>query len=109
MTIELLSIGERAASSDRRMEPRPRVLKGAMLTFNATRSAVECTTRNLSRNGAMLSFSNPRGVPAVFDVQIAGEKQTRTARVRWRFTTAVGVEFSSEAVCDQISGRPALR
>jgi hypothetical protein len=94
MMIELASIGERAASSDRRMEPRPRVLKDAMLTFNAARSAVECTIRNLSRSGAMLSFSNPRGVPAVFDVQIAGEMEKRAARVRWRFTTAVGVEFS---------------
>jgi hypothetical protein len=94
MSIELVSIGERAASSDRRTEPRPRVLKSAELTFNAARSAVECTTRNLSRNGAMLSFSNPRGVPAVFDIQIAGQMEKRTARVRWRFTTALGVEFS---------------
>jgi hypothetical protein len=76
MMIELASIGERPASSDRRMEPRARVLKGAMLTFNTARSAVDCTIRNLSRNGAMLSFSNPRGVPAVFDAQIAGEMES---------------------------------
>jgi hypothetical protein len=78
---------------DRRREQRHRALKRALVTFNRGLSTVECTLHNMSRTGAKLSFEEPKGVPAVFDLGVAGDVQKHTARVRWRGGPMIGVEL----------------
>jgi hypothetical protein len=79
--------------SERRSSLRRRVLKGATLTFNKGFSAFECVVRNQSAEGALLSLAETFSLPAQFEVAIAGDDMHRTARVRWRSMTALGVEF----------------
>ncbi|NMG41336.1 hypothetical protein GRZ55_18995 [Chelativorans sp. ZYF759] len=79
--------------ADRRAEGRRRVLKGARLEFNQGYGAMECVLRNQSDRGARLVLGDTMGVPARFDLVIAGEEGVRTARVRWRTGEAVGIDF----------------
>jgi hypothetical protein len=69
-------------------------LKGAIVRFNNGYGAFECVVRNLSENGARLTFGETSAVPAAFDLKIAGDKQVRDARVRWRTPDSVGVSFN---------------
>ncbi|MEX0345900.1 MAG: PilZ domain-containing protein [Rhizobiaceae bacterium] len=78
---------------ERRAERRKRVLKGATITFNRGYGALQCVARNMTENGAMLAFGDTAGVPAIFDIQFAHEDETRKARIRWRKSEMVGVEF----------------
>jgi len=83
-----------AADTDRRSRQRHRVLKGAIIRFNNGYGAFECVVRNLSENGAKLTFGETSAVPAAFELKIAGEEEKRQARVRWRSSESVGVSFA---------------
>lgn len=80
--------------SERRTEQRRRVLKGGTLRFNRGYGAIEGVVRNESAKGAMLSLGETAGVPAAFDLYVAGNAEPRHANVRWRTATLVGVEFA---------------
>lgn len=82
-----------AVAEERRTAPRHRVLKGATLSFNQGYGAFECLVRNLSANGARLSFGDASAVPPAFALTIKGESGRRAARVRWRSRTDLGVSF----------------
>jgi hypothetical protein len=77
--------------AERRSQPRRRVLKGAIIRFNKGYGAFECVVRNLSENGAKLTFGETSAVPAAFELKIAGDERMREARVRWRSPDSVGV------------------
>lgn len=77
---------------DRRAARRQRVLKGAALRFNRGYGAMECVVRNQSADGALLAFGDTSGVPARFDIAIAGDAP-RLAQVRWRGLALVGVSL----------------
>ncbi|MBX3570214.1 MAG: PilZ domain-containing protein [Rhizobiaceae bacterium] len=79
--------------ADRRTGDRRRVLKGGRLSFNNGFGAFECVVRNLSARGARLSFGDTSAVPNAFDLLITGEDKARSATVRWREMTAIGVAF----------------
>lgn len=83
--------------AERRSATRHRVFKGGRLSFNKGYGALECVVRNLSERGARLALGETTAVPNAFDLEIAGEGMARTAHVRWRSPTAVGVEFDSRA------------
>jgi hypothetical protein len=76
---------------ERRAEMRRKTFKGAMLRFNGGYSVFDCIVRNRSGSGACLAFGNGSGVPARFELKIAGEDGVRTAIVRWRSANALGV------------------
>jgi hypothetical protein len=80
--------------AERRSQPRRRVLKGAIIRFNKGYGAFECVVRNLSENGAKLTFGDTSAVPAVFELKIAGDQQMHEAHVRWRSPDSVGVSFA---------------
>lgn len=83
-------------ASERRTSPRRRTLQGAIIRFNRGYGALECVVRNRSEDGARLAFGDTTAVPASFELKIAGESVARTARVRWRSISAVGVAFVRE-------------
>jgi len=80
--------------AERRVAARRRVLKGARLSFNKGYGALECVVRNQSETGALLAFGETAAVPPFFALAINGEETGRQARVRWRTSTLVGVEFA---------------
>lgn len=81
---------------DRRAEPRQRIFKGGMLSFNRGYGALECVVRNLSPHGARLAFGETSAVPPHFGLRLSGEDRVRSAHVRWRTMTDIGVEFDRE-------------
>jgi len=80
--------------AERRSQQRRRVLKGATIRFNKGYGAFECVVRNLSENGAKLTFGETSAVPAAFELKIAAEERMREARVRWRSPDSVSVSFA---------------
>jgi hypothetical protein len=94
MTVEKLTETGNPASAERRATLRRRVLKGATLSFNRGYGALEGLVRNESERGAMLHFGETSAVPSELDLAVKGAVP-RSARVRWRDTTRVGVEFTN--------------
>lgn len=76
--------------AERRDLPRHKVFKGGTISFNNGYGAVECIVRNLSDDGAMLSFGETIGVPQRFALRIGGD-YLRNAEIRWRNATKIGV------------------
>ena len=81
------------AGAERRGAHRPRVLKGATLSFNNGYSAFECVVRNLSEGGAKLSLAETFALPTTFRLAIAGQERARTAQIVWRMPNEVGVRL----------------
>ncbi|RJT41865.1 PilZ domain-containing protein [Mesorhizobium waimense] len=88
-----MMLGGNAFFGERRAQRRRRALKGATLRFNNGFGAMEGAVRNESENGAQLSFGDTIGVPSGFELSVNGAEHSRSARVRWRSQTLVGVEF----------------
>lgn len=79
---------------ERRSEPRRRTFKGATLRFNGGYRVFDCIVRDQSTSGARLSFGDCSGVPALFELKLAGEDCPRAAVMRWRRATEAGITFS---------------
>ncbi len=81
---------------ERRKSVRRRVLKGGKIVYNHRFSAIDCTLRNLSETGAMLSVAGQYGVPDHFNLEFDAAPP-RDCRVVWRHDDRLGVEFTPEA------------
>jgi two-component system, chemotaxis family, chemotaxis protein CheY len=79
--------------SDRRTKQSQRVLKSAKIAINRG-SVIDCTIRDISKNGACLRVASPVGIPEVFELVLDDKIQQR-CRVKWRKETQIGVEFQS--------------
>jgi diguanylate cyclase (GGDEF)-like protein len=94
---------------ERRTSHRARMWRGGKILLNNRRSVLDCTIRNLSREGACLQVESLVGVPPAFDLLIDGEPAPRPCRLVWRSDHRAGVEFAlrqSQAPSDRDS-RPA--
>ena len=80
---------------ERRKAQRWKSYLGGKVSFNSRLSTVDCTIRNISPSGVMLSFDNTAFVPDEFDLHIPKREQTFRARMKWRRPGEVGVEFDS--------------
>ena len=78
--------------SDRRNTPRRRTLKAAQIFFNNRRCVIDCTVRNLSTGGALLSVPNVMGVPDQFDLCLG--RGCRSVRVVWKSDRTLGVVWT---------------
>jgi hypothetical protein len=76
---------------ENRIAARHRVLKGAKIEFGG--SAIDCTIRNLSDNGAALDVSTPVGIPTEFTLVAEGFR--RPCRVVWRKEKRIGITFDA--------------
>jgi hypothetical protein len=78
--------------NERRGDLRDRALQKAAVRFGRA-GAVECLVRDVSDSGARLQFdAPPADVPQRVEIRI-GSAAWRTAQVRWRARTEIGVEF----------------
>jgi len=80
-------------SQNRRDAGRHRVLKGAYISFNGLSTAIDCTVRNLSDQGACLKVESPIGIPDTFDL-VLDKASVYHCRVTWRKATQIGVNFT---------------
>lgn len=76
--------------AERRGHIRHKVFKGGTISFNNGYGAIECIVRNLSDDGALLTFGETTGVPNRFALRIGGDL-LRNAEIRWRSATKIGV------------------
>ena len=74
----------------RQSAPRRRMLKAGKILFG--KHPIPCTIRNISEKGACLAFQTTAGIPATFDILVAGEP-ARTCKTIWRDETQIGVVF----------------
>jgi hypothetical protein len=77
---------------ERRIASRRTTLKGGRVAFNAGRSTVDCTVRNLSNKGAKLIVNSVVGIPDTFDL-VLSDHSKQACRVIWRSLKELGVEF----------------
>jgi diguanylate cyclase (GGDEF)-like protein len=89
------SSGATLDTSERRSQPRQRVLKRGLIVLPAFNGTVDCTVRNTSQNGAGLRIDAPFAVPSVFDLVIAAEGFKRRVRLCWQIGINLGVEYLS--------------
>ncbi|HEY7247173.1 MAG TPA: PilZ domain-containing protein [Xanthobacteraceae bacterium] len=79
---------------ERRHNHRLRTLRAGKILFNNKSSVIDCTVRNLSRQGACLIVTSVVGVPPAFDLLIEGEPTTRPCNMVWHAPNKIGIEFS---------------
>ena len=80
------------ASTENRAVQRRTTLKGGRIMFNGGRSSIDCTVRNLSRQGAKLQVTSVVGIPELFDLVLPNTHK-QPCRMAWRKTKEIGVEF----------------
>jgi diguanylate cyclase (GGDEF)-like protein len=82
-----------ARQEDRRKERRQRVLKRGQIVINGQHSVVDCTIRDLARDGARLRLEGHFTAPEQFDLMILGSGVTRRVSLRWQRGRELGVQF----------------
>ena len=81
------------STSERRLVPRQRVLRGGRMVFNNASSTINCTLRNISDAGARLDVASVLGFPESFDLKLEGQP-SRSCEVVWRSPEAIGIAFT---------------
>jgi len=76
---------------ERRGAPRHRVLKTGKIVLADGTSVIDCTVRNLSETGALISVENAVVMPEEFTMQVDGNP--RRCIVMWRRFDRLGVKF----------------
>ncbi|SEE33211.1 PilZ domain-containing protein [Rhizobiales bacterium GAS191] len=79
--------------SERRRLPRNRTYFGGSIAFNNRYSAQDCTIKNMSADGAMLTFASTASIPEVFDLTIAQKSRSYIGKVIWREPERMGIMF----------------
>lgn len=87
-------------SFERRQTPRARCLFGGFAAFNQGKATIDCQVRNVSTDGALLSFVSGALVPERFELQIAQLGAPVQAKVLWRRENRCGVAFGSMAAVE---------
>jgi hypothetical protein len=82
------------AMSERRVQPRRRVLKAGKILFANNSCTLDCTIRNISEQGAMLQIGHSVTVPDQFELYEPGRLTLHVARVVRRTGDTVGVVLS---------------
>ena len=81
---------------EKRKATRSRTLLGGVIAFNNCESTMDCQVRNLSADGAKVTFSNTAVVPDQFDLKISRKERSFRTRMIWRKLNEAGVAFLNE-------------
>jgi hypothetical protein len=80
-----------ADTTEKRVAPRYRVLKGGTIAFDGNGFA--CTVRNLSSHGAALDLSSIVELPRSFMLLIEADQFIRRCHSVWSHEKRIGVAF----------------
>lgn len=78
---------------ERRLTPRHRTFLQGRVLFNSRRQSADCIIRELTDEGARLSFTDPAALPHAFELQIPNRDQILRVETIWNHGTDVGVIF----------------
>jgi hypothetical protein len=81
-----------AQRPERRREVRRRVLKAGRIVFNNRQSTLDCTVKNISSQGALVTLPSTTFVPEEIELCIGNE--THKARVMWRASDKMGLAWT---------------
>lgn len=76
---------------EKRTTNRNRVFKAGTIEFGG--SAIDCTVRNVSNDGAALDVASPVGIPEKFTLVLPSDGLHFSCRVVWRKGSRIGVVF----------------
>ncbi|WP_027155599.1 PilZ domain-containing protein [Mesorhizobium sp. WSM2561] len=79
---------------EHRRARRQRVLKGATIIINITKSEISCTMRNRHAGGAELNVPAETRIPNEFLLYVPVDGVAYRSIVRWRKNEKVGVQFT---------------
>lgn len=94
-------------TEERRTSARHRTFLQGRVIYNNRRSSVDCIIRELTDEGARLSFNDPVGVPHAFELYIPHRDQTYRAEIAWNHGDEMGVTFALPGVA-QTTLQPSL-
>jgi hypothetical protein len=57
---------------------------------------MDCIVKNLSNDGARISFANYTPLPDAFDITICRRRESYKANVIWRNATEIGLAFARQ-------------
>jgi hypothetical protein len=78
---------------ERRHTPRHRTFLQGRVFYNNRRQSADCIIRELTDDGARLSFTDPVALPHAFELHIPNRDQTLRVETAWNHGTDVGVSF----------------
>lgn len=95
---------------ERRRTPRTRTFLQGRVFYNNRRQSADCIIRELTDDGARLTFTDPVGLPHVFELYIPNRDQTIRVETVWNHGTEVGVSFSKpDAAMPGVTLAPAIQ
>lgn len=89
---------------ERRHTPRHRTFLQGRVFYNNRRQSADCIIRELTEEGARLSFTDPVALPHAFELHIPNRDQTLRVETVWNHGTDVGVSFARQ----EMHAAPAL-
>ena len=88
-----MSVPEPVVMDERRHMPRHRTFLQGRVFYNNRRQSADCIIRELTDEGARLSFTDPVALPHAFELHIPNRDQTIRVETVWNHGTDVGVSF----------------
>ncbi|MBD8892754.1 PilZ domain-containing protein [Roseibium litorale] len=82
---------------ERRGSERRRTLKSGRIVFGGLSQVFNCTIRNTSDGGALLTLPSTMGVPSAFLLYIDNESTRRPVEVVWRTEDKLGIRYTGPA------------
>ncbi|WP_168990607.1 PilZ domain-containing protein [Aureimonas flava] len=83
--------------NERRVAPRTRILKRGKILFNNRYSTFDCTVRNISATGALLTIDPAVPLPKLFEIRIGEDETVRSAKLVYRRDSFAGIHFIDAA------------
>ncbi|MGE0341149.1 MAG: PilZ domain-containing protein [Xanthobacteraceae bacterium] len=90
-------IDEPRTMDDRRLKPRNRTFLRGRVFYNNRRQSADCIIRELTEEGARVTFTDPVGLPHVFELHIPNRDQMLRVETIWNHGVEVGVRFDKQA------------
>jgi hypothetical protein len=91
-----MSLPEPTSMEERRHAPRHRTFLQGRVFYNNRRQSADCIIRELTDDGARLSFTDPVALPHAFELHIPNRDQTLRVETAWNHGTDVGVSFARQ-------------
>jgi hypothetical protein len=79
--------------AEKRTDLRRRAIKSGKIVFNERNSVIDCTLRNISATGAMLSVTHAVSVPDEFELR--WDDKAQRCSIVWRKMHQFGVKFET--------------
>ena len=81
---------------EHRRSPRRAAFMQASIFHPLQTEHLACTVRDISQDGALVDFSNPKDLPSLFWLRLDGEATLRLCTIAWVAEHQLGVEFSEQ-------------